>query len=156
MLEKDPEAVGVICFDEPENGIHPARVPAMVRLLEDIAVDSQQPISLDNPLRQVIVNTHSPLVMQEVAEEDLLCADTTELGAGDRVVRNVSFKCMPATWRTKCESPPQSIAQGNMVALLQPPRSGRVGTSGRLARPKVREARMVRTLFDDLAESAVP
>jgi len=156
VLEKDPEAVGLICFEEPENGIHPARVPAMVRLLVDIAIDSQRPVSADNPLRQVIVNTHSPLVVQEVAEDDLLYADPTELGLGDRIVRNVSFKCMPATWRTGCESPPESIAQGNMVALLQPPRSGRVGTSERRARPKVRETRMVRTLFDDLAEPAVP
>lgn len=165
VLEKDPEAVGVICFEEPENGIHPARVPAMVQLLEDIAVDSQRPISPDNPLRQVIVNTHSPLVVQEVAEEDLLCADTTELARADRIVRNVAFKCMPATWRGDCDPPLASISKGSMVALLQPPQAvphsplkpkATSAKNGRLARRKVREAQIVRTLFDDVPEAVAP
>ncbi len=166
VLEKDPEAVGLICFEEPENGIHPERVPAMVRLLEDIAVDARRPIAPDNPLRQVIVNTHSPLVVQEVDQADLLCADTTELLVGDRIVRNVSFKCMPNTWRLKSESPPPTITQGAMLALLQPRGPARAATpipavsshrggelNGRLSRVKVRDTLIVRTLFDHLTES---
>ena len=139
----------------------------MVKLLEDIAVDAQRPISPDNPLRQVIVNTHSPLVVQEVDQADLLCADTTELLVGDRVVRNVSFKCMPNTWRLKSESPPPTITQGAMLALLHPGGPARAATpipavssprggelNGRLSRVKVRDTSIVRTLFDDVAESA--
>ena len=51
---------GVYCMEEPENGIHPERLEAMNRLLHDIAVDSDEPVAEDNPLRQVIVATHSP------------------------------------------------------------------------------------------------
>jgi predicted ATP-dependent endonuclease of OLD family len=44
------------CFEEPENGIHPFRIKAMTELLKDLSVDL-----VDIPLRQVIVNTHSPV-----------------------------------------------------------------------------------------------
>jgi hypothetical protein len=39
ILELDPSAQGLLCFEEPENGIHPERIPAMVRLLKDLSVD---------------------------------------------------------------------------------------------------------------------
>ena len=29
----DPHETGLICLEELENGIHPARIPAMIRLL---------------------------------------------------------------------------------------------------------------------------
>ena len=62
VLEMDPETDGVLCLEEPENGIHPARIPAILQLLRDIAVETSEPAGPDNPLRQVIVNTHSPAV----------------------------------------------------------------------------------------------
>ena len=55
---------GVYCMEEPENGIHPERLEAMNRLLHDIAVDPDEPVATDNPLRQVIVATHSPYFVQ--------------------------------------------------------------------------------------------
>jgi len=54
---------GLICFEEPENGIHPYRVKAMVDLLNDLVVDFTDDLF---PLRQVIVNTHSPVLIGEV------------------------------------------------------------------------------------------
>src|SRR5262249_27698259 len=30
VLELDPEARGLLCLEEPENGIHPSRIPAML------------------------------------------------------------------------------------------------------------------------------
>ena len=48
---------GVYCMEEPENGIHPERLErleAMNRLLHDIAVDPDEPVATDNPLRQVV------------------------------------------------------------------------------------------------------
>jgi predicted ATPase len=63
VLEMDPEARGLLCLEEPENGIHPERIPAMLGLLRDIVTDVSEPLGPDNPLRQVIVNTHSPAVV---------------------------------------------------------------------------------------------
>jgi predicted ATPase len=60
ILEYDSKYTGLLCFEEPENGIHPYRIKAMVELLKDLSVDFQ---NQDMPLRQVIVNTHSPVVI---------------------------------------------------------------------------------------------
>jgi predicted ATPase len=70
----DPEATGLICLEEPENGIHPSRIPAILDLLRAMAVDTSQAIDVDNPLRQIIVNTHSPLVVRRLTPDDLLVA----------------------------------------------------------------------------------
>lgn len=59
LIYFDPEARGVVCLEEPENGIHPRKIEEMYRLLRDIAVDPDHPVCDSNPLRQVIVNTHS-------------------------------------------------------------------------------------------------
>ena len=76
VLANDPKESGVICLEEPENGIHPERIPAIIELLRDIAVDPGLALDVDNPPRQVIVNTHSPAVVQQVPFESLLIAQT--------------------------------------------------------------------------------
>jgi len=69
VLELDSEARWLLCLEEPENGIHPERIPAMLNLLQDIATDVAEPIGPDNPLRQVIGNTHSPAVVSQAPEK---------------------------------------------------------------------------------------
>lgn len=59
----DEQYNGVLCFEEPENGIHPYRLNYMVQLLSDLSTDfSDAPNDLRQPasLRQLLVNTHSP------------------------------------------------------------------------------------------------
>lgn len=60
ILEFDDKHTGLLCFEEPENGIHPFRIKAMTELLKDLSVDFDQ---LETPLRQVIVNSHSPVLV---------------------------------------------------------------------------------------------
>lgn len=55
----------VLCIEEPENGIHPSRVPNLAELLRDYAVDASEAADSDNPLRQVVLNTHSPEVARQ-------------------------------------------------------------------------------------------
>ncbi|MFN8074191.1 MAG: AAA family ATPase [Kineosporiaceae bacterium] len=74
VLLEDPSVEGLICLEEPENGIHPANVPAMVELVQRLALDAQEPLGADNPLRQVLINTHSPFVVQTVGANSLLFA----------------------------------------------------------------------------------
>lgn len=78
----DPEAGRLLCMEEPENGLHPARVPAAVSLLEDFAVDSSQAVDIDNPARQVIINTHSPDVVRRLDPENLLFVDASSAPKG--------------------------------------------------------------------------
>ncbi len=100
VLELDPQCRGLLCLEEPENGIHPERIPAMLSLLKDIATDTDEPVGDDNPLRQVIVNTHSPAVVSQVPEDSLLVAESRETvkDGGERFDR-LSCSCLPDTWR---------------------------------------------------------
>jgi predicted ATPase len=128
VMEVDPEVQGVMCLEEPENGLHPARIPDMVRLLTDIAVDAALPVGSDNPLRQVIVNTHSPGVVGEVDDDDLLLASKTEAVEGGRRFRRLSLSPLGNTWRaraaTKAAGRRSVIARGDLLAYLHPVRPG--------------------------------
>ncbi|KPK75994.1 MAG: ATPase [Phycisphaerae bacterium SM23_30] len=123
VLAQDPEFQGALCLEEPENGIHPERIPAMIQLLNDIATDVHEPIGPDNPLRQVIINTHSPAVVQQVAEDSLLVAELKEVANNNKRFRGVQFSCLPGTWREK--KPPYSekkhiCSKGKLLAYLNP------------------------------------
>ena len=56
-MAANPLRRGLVAFEEPENGVHPRRIEVVTRLLARAA---QQ--------RQVVVTTHSPLVVREVVE----------------------------------------------------------------------------------------
>lgn len=62
ILLSDDRHQGLLCFEEPENGIHPGRIAAALKLLIGLSVDFRQN---DQTLRQVIVNTHSPALVGE-------------------------------------------------------------------------------------------
>jgi hypothetical protein len=119
VLEHDPSASGLICLEEPENGIHPQRIPAMLRLLQDIAVDVEEPIGPDNPLRQVIVNTHSPVVVSQVQDDDLLLAELRQVVQDGRRFRAVQFSWLPNTWRAEAEPERHPVARGKVQAYLK-------------------------------------
>jgi predicted ATPase len=88
-------------LEEPENGIHPERIPAMLRLLADLAVSTDIEVGSDNPLRQVIVNTHSPAVVGQVAGDDLLVAVPELVPSGEAAEVQPRFRWMKDTWRAK-------------------------------------------------------
>jgi predicted ATPase len=118
VLELDHQTQGVLCLEEPENGIHPERIPAMLRLLSDIAVDTTEPVGTDNPLRQVIVNTHSPVVVQQVDDQALLVAELREVVRDDLHFRAAVFRPLPKTWRTQGAEPAEAVSRGKLMAYL--------------------------------------
>lgn len=63
ILKYDDLHTGLLCFEEPENGIHPFRIPTMADLLKDLTTDFSQE---EVPLRQVVVNTHSPILVNVI------------------------------------------------------------------------------------------
>ncbi|AVH59031.1 MULTISPECIES: AAA family ATPase [Streptomyces] len=100
VLLEDPQAHGLLCMEEPENGIHPANLPAMVDLVRDLAVDPSLPVDEDNPFRQVLINTHSPGVVALADPADLLIADTTTVpGADGKAARGLRLRPLADTWR---------------------------------------------------------
>jgi len=120
ILELDPQTPGVLCLEEPENGIHPDRIPAMLQLLQDIATDPDEPADETNPLRQVIVNTHSPSVVMAVPSDSLLLArpemDLREKQRFSRVV----FACLHKSWRNHGEPKCPEVSKGEMLSYLNP------------------------------------
>lgn len=100
VVLEDPQMTGLLTMEEPENGIHPANLPEMVQLVADLAVDPQEAPASDNPLRQVIVNTHSPGVVQLVPPADLLKAAERHVRYGGAPTLALRLDGMRGTWRT--------------------------------------------------------
>lgn len=123
VVEMDPEIEGVLCLEEPENGIHPARIPAILQLLRDIAVDPTRPAGRDNPLRQVIINTHSPAVFQEAPDESVVFTKARETQADyDHLFRAAHFCHLSGTWRAKHGNDSDIVPRGDLLTYLNPVR----------------------------------
>lgn len=119
VLEHDPEVRGVICLEEPENGIHPGRIKEMITLLKEIAVDVALPVGDDNPLRQLIVNTHSPNVVKLVDDDTLLVAELKETLVEGQRSKQVVFGSIPDTWRSRIDGT-HVVAKGKLFDYLNP------------------------------------
>lgn len=120
VLEMEPESFGLICLEEPENGIHPQRIPAMLSLLQDIATDPMRPVGPDNPLRQVIVNTHSPVVVANVPDDSLLVAEPRESVRDSQRFSRVVFSPLANTWRSTILDAPPPVSRGRLLYYLNP------------------------------------
>ena len=121
VLELDTEASGLICLEEPENGIHPERIPAMLDLLQDIAMDTDEPVGTDNPLRQVIINTHSPAVVAQIPADSLLVAESIEMNVSGQRFKAVRFCPLPDTWREKkANEKIEVVSKGKLLSYLNP------------------------------------
>jgi predicted ATPase len=119
IIGMDPQAQGLICLEEPENGIHPERVPAMLELLRGMAVDTNEPVDDNNPLRQVIVNTHSPGFVGEVPEDTLLAVENKELAYKGKTQKGIVISAIENTWRQKDQNI-QAIKKNVLLSYLQP------------------------------------
>ena len=106
LMLADVQDRAVLCMEEPENGIHPSRIPNLVQLLRDYAVDVDEPVSTDNPLRQVLINTHSPEVARQVdADEIIFVESVSTLADGQYSV----FRPIADTWRANILAEPDSL-----------------------------------------------
>jgi predicted ATPase len=78
-LKYDREHRGVMCIEEPENDVHPKQLERIVRILRAIATDFHSDAA-DQPLRQVIITTHSTALMSMVPLESLVYMRATPEG----------------------------------------------------------------------------
>lgn len=109
ILKEDNRSGNLICLEEPENGIHPKKIVEIVNLLKAMASDVEDIMDDSDPLRQVIINSHSPLVVSSVPEDSLYLASDTEEYSDffKRKIRYTSFYALSGTWRVKnklCEA----------------------------------------------------
>lgn len=120
VIELDPSADRLLCLEEPENGVHPERIRAILDLLRDISTDPEEPVGPDNPLRQVIVNTHAPLVVGQVHDDELLVAEPAEMLMEGRRCSRVTFQGLPDTWRSRVSEDAGVVSRGRLLAYLSP------------------------------------
>jgi hypothetical protein len=120
ILEQDSQP-GLYCIEDPENGIHPDRIPALIQLLGDIAVDANAPVDVDNPLRQVIISTHSPAVVSYVPDDSLLYAQVSEGVRGKKRFSKANFRWLADNWRARADPNRRKIvARGMILPYLNP------------------------------------
>jgi len=140
VLALDPEFGGLLCMEEPENGIHPSRIPQMLSLVRSLSeeVEADGAASSVSTIRQLIINTHSPLVVAELRDDELLFAETLKMKAK----AFVNFKPLPGTWRQTASGAKgaELITRGEILSYLSghrhSPRSvGLPDLVGRLAEP---------------------
>ncbi len=65
-LKHDEQYRGVLCFEEPENGVNPMALKQVIQLLLGLATDFEREEKAPFPARQVLINTHSPGLVAEI------------------------------------------------------------------------------------------
>ncbi|CAN5425704.1 AAA family ATPase [soil metagenome] len=95
-LLHDPRHRGLICFEEPENGVHPARIKQLIQRLKDMVTcppDFEEEEETESagkkvvpPLSQLLLNSHSPVVLSALIDKDLHPVDGSILFADTATV----------------------------------------------------------------------
>lgn len=106
----------VLAIEEPENGLHPDKFADLLELFRELSTDPHYHlpewdddggIPIPPLLRQVIVNTHSQALVQEVyraTPEDLLMAtEAFTRGPGETPTHILRLHPMANTWRCSQE-----------------------------------------------------
>ena len=118
---------GLYCMEEPENGIHPGNLVSMNRLLHDIAVNPDEPVTDDNPLRQVIVATHSPFFVQIQKEDELILAkNPTARSIAGKAINPLRCYPMSGSWRDRIDGGKQGVSKLNLQSYLMPPENAQL------------------------------
>ncbi|MYC29865.1 MAG: AAA family ATPase [Chloroflexi bacterium] len=126
VLAEVANSTGLYCMEEPENGIHPEKLSVMYKLLKDIASDPWYPVAPDNPLRQIIVATHSPFFVQLQDKKDLVIARQQVLTSENGDV-NHTLRCSPCrdTWRCY-DSRRDYVDPTSLLTYLLPPEEAQI------------------------------
>lgn len=75
-LLNDPKHHGLVCFEEPENGIHPGRLKMLIEQLRKGVTDiTSEAVDESEPLYQILLNSHSPVVLANLSENEAMFAD---------------------------------------------------------------------------------
>jgi predicted ATPase len=112
-LLNDPRHGGVLCWEEPENGVHEARIPALMELIRNAAGCMDSPGT--QACFQILVNTHSPVVMSALKDHEVVASD---------VISTLTPENQARTSRTRMRSgisadPENGLTRSEVEALLR-------------------------------------
>ncbi|MFL6193431.1 MAG: AAA family ATPase [Thermoanaerobaculia bacterium] len=93
----DPEHRSLVCFEEPENGVHPVRLKSMIQRFHELVTDpGDEDVDASEPLSQLLVNSHSPVVLSSLSlrQDEVMFADTvsTANGGGEGISRKTRIR----------------------------------------------------------------
>nr|WP_272891899.1 ATP-binding protein [Stutzerimonas stutzeri] len=126
IMAEDPEFKGLLCFEEPENGIHPEKMASMLQLLKELAVDSNQEVNEGNPMRQILIATHSPVLVGLESPDDLIYADVVKVkGPDGKPASTIRCKFLPESWQSR--SGAERINKGSIISYLTLPAHSQIG-----------------------------
>lgn len=126
IMAEDPEFKGLLCFEEPENGIHPEKMSSMLQLLKELAVDSNCEVNEGNPMRQILIATHSPVLVGLESPDDLIYADVVKVkGPDGKPASTIRCKFLPESWQSK--SGAERINRGSIISYLTLPTHSQIG-----------------------------
>ena len=92
-------AGGLLCLEDPEDGLHPERIPALVALLRKAAVDTSRAAGAANPMRQVLISTRSPRLVRELLPDELVFVEPMEVERGGALSRIGVLRAAAGSWR---------------------------------------------------------
>lgn len=126
-LLHDPRHRGLTCFEEPENGVHPGRVRQLVQRLNDMVTtpseveDAGDAASAAAPLSQLLLNSHSPVVLSALLDKTLesthgmvLFADTMTVADPQRKETRRKTQLRPVRSKTDLF---EDVPQGHVSKL---------------------------------------
>lgn len=121
-LLHDPKHRSLVCFEEPENGVHPVRLKAMIQRFHELVTDPAEEIEDPEPLTQLLVNSHSPVVLSSLSlrEGEVMFADTVSTIDEDRGGVSRRTRVRPVSRRRLLQSPgAQAPAEGEDGYIFQ-------------------------------------
>ena len=72
----NPQHHGLVCFEEPENGVHPERLKRLLARLQELVTDpAAEDVESGERLSQMLLNSHSPVVLACLADGKAVFAD---------------------------------------------------------------------------------
>ena len=83
-------------------------MPNLAELLRDYAVDVDDPVGADNPLRQVVLNTHSPEVARQLSFHELVFVERALTKQEGPIS---TFRPISGAWRAELSNGTETGAQ---------------------------------------------
>jgi predicted ATPase len=121
----DPARNEVVCFEEPENGVHPGRIAVLLDYLRNLVTDpahtEQEP---GEPLNQLIVTTHSPVVVANLRPGEGVFFDLAQTSGGGRISdRHTRARPIAQAWQATLDDVQSAVSSGEVedyLATAQP------------------------------------
>jgi|LakMenE18May11ns_1017448.scaffolds.fasta_scaffold9838177_1 predicted ATPase len=86
----DPVRFGLLCFEEPENGVHEGRIGALVEALREATAEVVEDYV------QILINTHSPALMASLEDSEVIAADVVSRVIGGRSEKSTRMRREPS------------------------------------------------------------